>query len=206
MAALVQLPRRRARRSISLCLGTSGHFAHGSQLRTPVRVSFGRQRGQLDQSRRASPAGGVGSWMVFLYYLTNFVIQPVTLGVVCRGHFRIVRPFQLTYLVGVLICCAWPNRWVWASRTPRRLAWIHHAHDDAIGSALGTRDERNRIQRTLGTEPKRWACGSRKPCVAGKCPSDPGLHHCDVLACGFPSTRNAVEVTDNNPESVGSCK
>jgi hypothetical protein len=94
MAALVQLPRRRARRSISLCLGTSGHFAHGSQLRTPVRVSFGRQRGQLDRSRRASPAGGVGSWMVFLYYLTNFVIQPVTLGVFAGDIFGLLGRFN----------------------------------------------------------------------------------------------------------------
>jgi hypothetical protein len=36
--------------------------------------------------------------------------------------------------------------------------------------------------------------------------SDPGLHHGVVLPCWCPSTRNAVEVTDNKPESVGSRK
>ena len=49
-------------------------------------------------------------WMVFLYYLTNFVIQPVTLGVFAGDIFGLfgVSPGKLTYFVGVLICCAWP--------------------------------------------------------------------------------------------------
>jgi hypothetical protein len=34
----------------------------------------------------------------------------------------------------------------------------------------------------------------------------PQFHHGDGFACGFPSMRNVVDVTDNKPESVGSCR
>ena len=49
-------------------------------------------------------------WMVFLYYLTNFVIQPVTLGVFAGDIIGLfgVSPGKLTYFVGAVICCAWP--------------------------------------------------------------------------------------------------
>ncbi len=49
-------------------------------------------------------------WMVFLYYLTNFVIQPVTLGVFAGDTISLfgVSPGKLTYFVGVVICCALP--------------------------------------------------------------------------------------------------
>jgi len=49
-------------------------------------------------------------WMVFLYYLTNFVIQPVTLGVFAGDIIGLlgVSPGKLTYFIGVVICCALP--------------------------------------------------------------------------------------------------
>ena len=34
----------------------------------------------------------------------------------------------------------------------------------------------------------------------------PQIHHGDGFACRFPSMRNVVDVTDNEPESVGSCR
>ncbi len=49
-------------------------------------------------------------WMVFFYYVTNFIIQPITLGVFLNDtlrdlglHFNLV-----TYVLGVLLCGTWP--------------------------------------------------------------------------------------------------
>src|SRR5262249_26509849 len=49
-------------------------------------------------------------WIVFLYYLTNFVIQPVTLGVFAGDITGLlgISPGTLTYSVGVVICCVCP--------------------------------------------------------------------------------------------------
>src|SRR5689334_11958186 len=49
-------------------------------------------------------------WIVFLYYLTNFVIQPVTLGVF-EGDIiglLVVSPGNLTSFVGVGLCVSFP--------------------------------------------------------------------------------------------------
>ena len=50
------------------------------------------------------------AWIVFLYYLTNFVIQPVTLGVFAGDVIELfgISPGKLTYFAGVVICCVWP--------------------------------------------------------------------------------------------------
>lgn len=44
-------------------------------------------------------------WMVFLYYVTNFVLQPVTLGLFLAD---LAGGGLVTYSLGVLLCCAVP--------------------------------------------------------------------------------------------------
>ncbi len=57
-------------------------------------------------SRRVSIWAG---WMVFLYYLTNFIIQPVTLGVFAGDLFKLIHiePGFITYGLGALLCLGW---------------------------------------------------------------------------------------------------
>lgn len=54
-------------------------------------------------------------WMVFLYYLTNFIIQPVTLGVFAGDLFKLlhVTPGFFTYAFGALICLGWAASFVY---------------------------------------------------------------------------------------------
>jgi amino acid transporter len=68
-------------------------------------------------ARAGRPLGATGGWLgrwagwiVFFYYLTNFVIQPLTLGVFFNDLLRTLgaRPGFLTFLGGVVVCCAWP--------------------------------------------------------------------------------------------------
>ncbi len=49
-------------------------------------------------------------WMAFLYYLTNFVIQPVTLGVFFSDFLKGVGlpSGAWAFYAGVLLCCSWP--------------------------------------------------------------------------------------------------
>jgi amino acid transporter len=49
-------------------------------------------------------------WMVFLYYLTNFVLQPVTLGLFFNDMLAAagLQPGVATYCIGALLCCALP--------------------------------------------------------------------------------------------------
>ena len=59
-------------------------------------------------------------WMVFLYYLTNFVLQPVTLGLFFND---LLTAFGLpagvaTYSLGALACCALPAFIVYRGITP----------------------------------------------------------------------------------------
>jgi len=65
-------------------------------------------------------------WIVFLYYLTNFVIQPVTLGVFAGDVIALfgISPNKLTYFAGVVICCVWPA-WIvyWAFLFQPRAHW-----------------------------------------------------------------------------------
>lgn len=68
-------------------------------------------------SRAGEPLGAAGAfvgrwagWVVFLYYLNNFVIQPTTLGVFLGDLLATlgVRPGFLTFLLGAAVCSAWP--------------------------------------------------------------------------------------------------
>ena len=54
-------------------------------------------------------------WMVFLYYLTNFIIQPVTMGVFAGDLFKLVDivPSYWTFAVGVIICMGWSASFVY---------------------------------------------------------------------------------------------
>lgn len=54
-------------------------------------------------------------WMVFLYYLTNFMIQPVTLGVFAGDILKLVNisPSYFTFIFGVVICLGWSARFVY---------------------------------------------------------------------------------------------
>ena len=47
-------------------------------------------------------------WMVFLYYLTNFVLQPVTLGLFFNDLLTAagLHAGVGTYCIGALLCCA----------------------------------------------------------------------------------------------------
>lgn len=56
------------------------------------------------------PVAQWAGWMVFLYYLTNFIIQPVTLGVFAGELFGATGTAIGigTYLFGANLCCAWP--------------------------------------------------------------------------------------------------
>ncbi len=49
-------------------------------------------------------------WMVFMYYFTNFIIQPVTLGVFAGDFANAVgiTPGLFSYGFGIALCCAWP--------------------------------------------------------------------------------------------------
>jgi amino acid transporter len=48
-------------------------------------------------------------WMVFLYYFTNFIIQPVTMGVFLGDflHLAGIQQSMSTYTLGVVICGLW---------------------------------------------------------------------------------------------------
>ncbi len=52
-------------------------------------------------------------WMVFFYYLTNFIIQPIDAGVFLNDFLKSAgyEPNIYTYIVGVLSCCAW-TAWI----------------------------------------------------------------------------------------------
>jgi amino acid transporter len=54
-------------------------------------------------------------WMVFLYYLTNFVIQPVTLGVFTGDLMKVanINPGFWTFALGALACLAWGATFVY---------------------------------------------------------------------------------------------
>lgn len=54
-------------------------------------------------------------WMVFLYYLTNFVIQPVTLGVFAGDLIKLTHltPGFMSYALGVMICLIWGASFVY---------------------------------------------------------------------------------------------
>lgn len=58
-------------------------------------------------------------WMVFLYYLTNFIIQPVTLGVFGGDLFKLihVEPGFLTFAIGAILCLLWGARFVYRGIT-----------------------------------------------------------------------------------------
>jgi len=49
-------------------------------------------------------------WMVFLYYLTNFILQPVTLGLFFNDLLAAagLPASAATYCIGALLCCALP--------------------------------------------------------------------------------------------------
>ena len=69
-------------------------------------------------------------WMVFLYYLTNFIIQPVTMGVFAGDLFKLVDivPNYWTFAVGVLICMGWSASFVYRG--------ISNASKGALGFLL----------------------------------------------------------------------
>lgn len=48
-------------------------------------------------------------WMVFLYYLTNFIIQPVTVGVFAGNLFQLahVNPSFITFALAATVCLGW---------------------------------------------------------------------------------------------------
>jgi putrescine importer len=62
--------------------------------------------------RLAAPKGFAiwAGWMVFLYYFTNFIIQPITLGLFAGDLFKPLglAPGLTSYTVGALLCCIWP--------------------------------------------------------------------------------------------------
>ncbi|MFO0593609.1 MAG: APC family permease [Polyangiaceae bacterium] len=72
-------------------------------------------------SRACLPLGSTGAWIgrwagwiVFLYYLNNFIIQPVTLGLFFNDLLTSlgVSVGFFTFVTGAVICCAWPARLV----------------------------------------------------------------------------------------------
>lgn len=67
---------------------------------------------ELAFSKRVAMWAG---WMVFLYYLTNFIIQPVTLGVFAGDLFQLihVNPNYFTYAIGAVICLIWGASFVY---------------------------------------------------------------------------------------------
>jgi amino acid transporter len=54
-------------------------------------------------------------WMVFLYYLTNFIIQPVTMGVFAGNLFQLVHvnPNFFTFAFACLVCLGWGASFVY---------------------------------------------------------------------------------------------
>ncbi len=54
-------------------------------------------------------------WMVFLYYLTNFIIQPVTVGVFAGNLFQIahVSPNFFTFAFAAVLCLGWGATFVY---------------------------------------------------------------------------------------------
>ncbi len=54
-------------------------------------------------------------WMVFLYYLTNFIIQPVTLGVFAGDLLKLVHftPGFFSFAAGAVICLLWSASFVY---------------------------------------------------------------------------------------------
>src|SRR5204863_1325389 len=59
-------------------------------------------------------------WMVFLYYLTNFVLQPVTLGLFCNDLLAAAGlPTSAgTYAAAALLTCALPMAIAYRGITP----------------------------------------------------------------------------------------
>src|SRR5207249_10831450 len=54
-------------------------------------------------------------WMAFLYYVTNFVLQPVTFGLFLRD---LLGAGGWAYAAGALICCAVPAAIAYRGITP----------------------------------------------------------------------------------------
>ena len=63
----------------------------------------------------SAKVGVWAGWIVFLYYLTNFIIQPVTLGVFSGDLFKLIHVEAgfWTFAIGVLLCLAWGARFVY---------------------------------------------------------------------------------------------
>lgn len=68
----------------------------------------------------SAQAGRWVGWMVFLYYLTNFVLQPVTLGLFFNDLLAAAGlPTGIaTYSLGALLCCAIPAAIAYRGITP----------------------------------------------------------------------------------------
>ena len=72
-------------------------------------------------ARAISPKAGVwAGWMVFLYYLTNFLLQPITMGLFFNDLLAAVGLPSgfLTYCLGVGIGCAIPAAIVYRGIAP----------------------------------------------------------------------------------------
>ena len=71
---------------------------------------------QTGMNRVARWAG----WMVFFYYVTNFAIQPISLGVFLNDILNNLgfHPTIWTYLIGALSCCGWPAWIVYRGISP----------------------------------------------------------------------------------------
>jgi amino acid transporter len=69
-------------------------------------------------------------WMAFLYYLTNFVLQPVTLGLFFNDLFAAagLHAGLATYCAGAFICCALPAAIAYRG--------IHPSSEGALGFLL----------------------------------------------------------------------
>ena len=83
------------------------------------RPSSGSAATWTAQALSARAARWVG-WMVFLYYLTNFILQPVTLGLFFNDLLAAagMRTGVGTYALGALICCALPALIAYRGITP----------------------------------------------------------------------------------------
>ena len=108
-----------------LAAGTSAPVAFVLALiaTLPTAVSYALLSRELPDSgsaaswaSRAFPRAWGGSfarwvgWMVFLYYLTNFIIQPVYLGVFFNDLLTNLglKAATGTYVLGAMLCCGWP--------------------------------------------------------------------------------------------------
>jgi putrescine importer len=83
------------------------------------RPSSGSAAAWTAQALSSRAARWVG-WMVFLYYLTNFILQPVTLGLFFNDLLNAagVHTSVITYGLGALLCCALPALIAYRGITP----------------------------------------------------------------------------------------